>query len=140
MSVEENKLVVLRYLGELINKGNWEVAAEILEPDYINHTAGGGIGTGRDLYVLGLKALRQAFPDWTVSVQEMVGDDDIVCDRLTVTATHSGRAAGVAPTNVTMHGDVMHMWRITNGRLAEGWYFGTPDVMNRLFAAISPTS
>lgn len=139
MTVEENKLVVLRYLKELINKGNWDVADEIFESDYINHTAGGGIGTGQEPYVLGIKALRQAFPDWTVTVQEMVGDADIVCDRLTVTATHTGQAAGVVPTNVTMHGDVMHMWRIANGRLAEGWYFGTPDVMNRLFAAISPS-
>src|SRR5688572_23457136 len=114
MTTEESKMVVLRYLTELINGGNWDKASEILDPNYINHTAGGGIGTGRESYVVGLKALRQAFPDWTVTVQAMVADADTVCDRLTVTATHSGQGASIAPTNVTMTGDVMHMWRIAD--------------------------
>jgi predicted ester cyclase len=138
MSGEEHKSIVRRYLTELINEGRFEHASEILEPEYINHTAGGGIGTGRDAYILGLKALRTAFPDWHVEVQAMIAEGDVVCDRLLVTATHTGQGAGVPPTNEPMAGDVMHMWRIANGRLAEGWYFGTPDVMQRLFEAISP--
>ena len=138
MSDAENKAIVHRYLNELINDGNFAVADQILEPDYINHTAGGGIGTGRDAYIVGVKALKTAFPDWHVDVQAMVAEGDIVCDRLIVNATHTGQAAGVAPTNEAMTGDVIHMWRIANGRLAEGWYLGTPSVMEKLFAAISP--
>ena len=99
MSGEEHKSIVRRYLTELINEGRFEHASEILEPDYINHTAGGGIGTGRDAYVLGLKALRTAFPDWRVEVQTMIVEGDVVCDRLLVTATHTGQSAGAPPTN-----------------------------------------
>ena len=138
MAGEEHKAVVRRHLEDLINNGRFERAEQILEPDYLNHTAGGGIGTGREAYVAGLKALRTAFPDWHVDIQEMIVEGDIVCDRLTVHATHSGQGAGIPPTGEEMAGDVMHMWRIANGRLAEGWYFGTPDVMQRLFSAISP--
>ena len=68
----------------------------------------------------------------------MIVEGDIVCDRLLVTATHTGQGAGVPPTNEPMAGEIMHMYLIANGRLAEGWYFGTPNVMQRLFAAISP--
>jgi predicted ester cyclase len=138
MSPDENKVIVHRYLKELVNDGNFAVAVEILEPDYVNHTAGGGIGSGRDAYVEGLKALRTAFPDWHVAVQAMICEGDVVSDRLVVTATHTGQSVGVAPTGIAMNGEVLHMWRIANGRLAEGWYFGTPSLMSTLFAAISP--
>ena len=138
METEENKAIVHRYLKEIINEGHFEVAEQILAPDYVNHTAGGGIGTGRDAYIKGLQALRTAFPDWHVDVQAMIAEGDMVSDRLQVRATHAGQGAGVAPAGMGLAGEVVHMWRLANGRLAEGWYFGTPSLMNGLFAAISP--
>ena len=66
MSVEQNKAIVRRYFDEIINRGRFETAEEIFAVDYTNHTAGGGIGTGRDGFIKGLEALRAAFPDWTV--------------------------------------------------------------------------
>ncbi len=138
VSTEQNKAIVHRYLNELINEGNFAAPEEILEPDYLNHTAGGGIGSGRDAYVQGIRALRTAFPDWHVTVQTMIAEGDIVSDRLAVSATHTGQSVGVAPTGQAMNGEVVHMWRVANSRLAEGWYFGSPSLMEKLFAAISP--
>ena len=138
METHEGKALVRRYLKEIINEGHFEVAAEILAPDYVNHTAGGGIGTGRDDYVKGVEALRTAFPDWHVEEQAMLAEGDMVSDRLQVTATHTGQAAGIVPVGASFAGEVVHMWRVANGRLAEGWYFGTPTLMNALFAAITP--
>jgi predicted ester cyclase len=138
MRSTENKALVHRYLDEIINKGRFEVAEEIMAPDYINHTAGGGIGTGRADYVRGLMALRVAFPDWHMTVQEMINEGDIVSDRLVVTATHTGQASGAPPDGVPMTGEVMHMWRLTDSKLVEGWYLGTPSLMLKLFAALTP--
>ena len=103
--------------------------------------AGGtcGVGSGRDGFVDSLRALRTAFPDWTVSVKAMIAEGDFVSDHLSVRATHAGQAAGKAPTGETVVGELMHLWRLSGGRLAEGWYFGAPDLMLKVFAALSPT-
>ena len=135
----DNKAIVTRYLEEIVNRGSFQVADEILAEDFVNHTAGGGIGTGRGGFVRSLEALRTAFPDWRVSVQAMIAEGDFVSDHLSVSATHTGKAAGSEPTGEKISGELIHLWRVLNGRLAEGWYFGTPELMRRVFAAVSAT-
>src|SRR3954447_9715625 len=117
MSVEENKAVVRRYLEEIINGANYDIADEIIAPDYINHTAGGGIGSGRAGYVQGLRALHAAFPDWHVTIEEMIGECDVVVDRFTLRATHTGSANGIPATGRRIEALGMHMWRVMEGKL-----------------------
>ena len=74
MSFEQNKAIVRRFLEDIVNRGQFEIAEEIFAVDYINHTAGGGIGSGRDGFVKSIKAARAAFPDWTVTVNAMIAD------------------------------------------------------------------
>ncbi len=136
--MDDGKVLVRRYLEELVNRGRFELAGEILAEDFVNHTAGGGVGSGRAGFVESLRAVRKAFPDWTVSVKALIAEGDLVSDLLAVRATHTGQAAGRAPTGETVVGELMHMWRLSKGRLAEGWYFGTPDLMAKVFAALSP--
>jgi predicted SnoaL-like aldol condensation-catalyzing enzyme len=137
MSIEENKAIVRRYLEEIINRGRFEVAEQILAVDYINHTAGGGVGSGRDGFVNGIRAMRTAFPDWTVSIKGMIAEGDSVFDHCSIRATHSGQAGGTAPTHEVVAGEVMHRWRLSNGRLVEGWYYATPELILKVFAALS---
>lgn len=138
MSVEGNKSVVRRYLEEIINRAEYAVAEEIIAPDYINHTAGGGIGTGRANFVLGLRALHTAFPDWQVTIEEMVAEDDLVVDRFSIRATHSGSANGIPASGRRIETLGMHMWRLAGGKLVEGWY--VTDALPYVAAALAPTS
>ena len=136
MSVEENKAVVRRYLEEMVNGADYAVAEEIIAPDYVNHTAGGGIGSGRAGYVQGLRALHTAFPDWHVTIEEMIGEGDVVMDRFTLRATHNGSANGIAPTGRRIETLGMHTWRLADGKLAEGWY--VTDALPHVIAALAP--
>jgi hypothetical protein len=45
---QDNKALVRRYLEEILNKGEMSVADEILAPDYVNRSSGGGIGLSRN--------------------------------------------------------------------------------------------
>jgi predicted ester cyclase len=137
MGTEENKAIVRRYLEEIINRGRLEVAEEIIAVDYINHTAGGGVGSGREGFVNGIKAMRTAFPDWTVSINAMIAEGDSVCDHCSIHGTHSGQAGGTAPTNEAVAGEVVHLWRLSNGQLVEGWYYATPEAILKVFSALS---
>jgi predicted ester cyclase len=136
MSVEENKAVVRRYLEEIINGAEYAVADEIIAPDFVNHTAGGGIGSGRVLLVQGIRAVHVAFPDWHVTIQEMVGEGDIVVDRFWIQATHSGSANGIPATGRRIETLGMHMWRLADGKLVEGWYL--TDALRHVMAALAP--
>ena len=93
--------------------------------------------SGRDGFINGVKALRTAFPDWTVSISAMIAERDLVCDHVSIRATHSGQAGGTAPTHQTVTGEAMHLWRLSNSRLVEGWYYATPEVILKVFAALS---
>jgi predicted ester cyclase len=122
--MQDGKVLVTRYLEEIVTRGRFQVADEVLAD----------VG-----FVDSLRALRTAFPDWTVSVKTMIAEGDFVSDLLSVHAMHTGQAGGKVPTGETLVGELMHLWRLSNGRLAEGWYFGTPALMSKVFAALSPS-
>jgi len=133
---QDNKALVQRYLEEIINKGEMSVADEILAPDYVNRSSGGGIGLSRNDFVQSLIAMRTAFPDWHVTIEEMVTDGDIVVDRIRISATHTGSVNGVPASGRRKATLAMHMWRVTDGKLAEGWY--TTDALPSVTAALVP--
>ena len=137
MSTEENKAVVRRYLDEIINQGNIGVAEEIVAQDYINHTPSGGVGSGRADFIQGLVTMLTAFPDWHVTVEEMIAEGDLVVDQFRISATHTGSVNGIPASGRPIATVGMHMWRVHNGKLIEGWY--THDSLHRVAAALVPS-
>ena len=133
---QDNKAIVRRYLEEIINQGDMSAADEILAPDYVNRSSGGGIGLSRGDFLQSLVALRTAFPDWHVTIEEMVAEGDLVVDRMRISATHTGSVNGVPPSGRRIATLAMHMWRVADGKLAEGWY--TTDALPHVTAALVP--
>src|SRR5205814_6853547 len=91
-------------------------------PAYGNRSSGGGLGLSRADFIQSLIALRTAFPDWHVTIEEMVAEGDLVVDRFRISATHTGSVNGVAASGPRIATLGMHMWRVTDGKLTEGWY------------------
>jgi predicted SnoaL-like aldol condensation-catalyzing enzyme len=75
MSIETNKELVRRLVASL-NDGRLELLDDVVAPDYRQDNR--SVGAGRE----GLKALfgrlRAAFPDLSVSVDQLVGEADAV--------------------------------------------------------------
>lgn len=138
MSAERNKAVVRRYLEEFVNRGDTSIADELFAPDYINHSAGSGISTGREGMARGFSALKTAFPDWHVTIEEMVAEGDLVVDRFAISATHTGSVNGIPPSGRRITTLGMHMWRVVDGKLVEGWYL--TDALPLVGAALVPAS
>jgi predicted ester cyclase len=137
MSIETNKAVVRRYLEVMINGGDTSIADELFVADYVNHTAGSGISTGAEGMARSIRAVKTAFPDWHVRIDALVAEGGMVEDRFTISATHTGSVNGIAPTGQKIDALGMHMWRLTNGKLAEGWYL--TDAMPMVAAALVPS-
>src|SRR5262245_19099635 len=107
---QDNKAIVRRYMEEIINQGDMSAADDILAADYVNRSAGGGLGLSRADFVQSLVALRTAFPDWHVTIEEMVAEGDFVVDGFRISATHTGSANGVPASGCRIATLGMHMW------------------------------
>ena len=136
MSTEQNKAVVRRYLEEIINRGKFEVADEIFARDYVNHSAGVGFGQTLNEFLPGIVNMKAAFPDWHVTIEEMVAEGNLVADRVRISATHSESVNGIAASGRRIDTLAMHMWRVVDGKLTEGWY--ATDALPHVVAALAP--
>lgn len=120
MSAEANKKLVRRYF-ELLSTDDWEAALDVL-------TVGSPaeVETFREDH----RRFRAAFPDYRLTIEEIVAEGDAVALRATVRATHRGEFEGVAPTNKPVTWAEHHMGRIVDGRVEDWNYLG--DDLHRL--------
>jgi predicted ester cyclase len=121
VSAEENKALFRRTYEELLNRGNLDVADELVVPEFINHEAPPGRDRGpesmRGLAVM----LRTAFPDLRFEIEELVAEGDVVAGRLTMSGTHEGPLMGMPPTGRSVRQDHMHFVRFQDGKVIEHW-------------------
>ena len=62
-----------------------------------------------------------AFPDYELSAQQMVAQDDLVAMRGTFRGVHRGVFAGIEPTGKEVSGELMIFYRIEEGRIVQHW-------------------
>ena len=119
---DANKRVVQRFYEELWNRGNLDVADELVAEDYIRHDLRPGDAPPGPA---GQKAVaekfRAAFPDVRLEVEALVAEGDLVVARWTMTGTHSGAWADVAPTERRVRFSGVNFFRIADGKIAEIW-------------------
>lgn len=123
MSHQHNAEVFRTVMEEAFGKGNVAALDGVFASDAKEHQF------GMPPTVEGLKgslmSLRAAFPDLTLTVEEVVTDGDMVWGRATARGTHQGPFMGMAPTNKQFSIQVFDMCRFDNGRIVEHW--GVPD-------------
>jgi steroid delta-isomerase-like uncharacterized protein len=119
MSVEDNVRVVrrhhdlLHHYDEANGDAIWAEDIVFREPHHVIR--------GRDAARARFRAFREAFPDIAATLHEVVAQDDQVAVRYTLEGTHQGLFAGVPATGkrVTLSG--IAIFRLADGRIAEGW-------------------
>jgi steroid delta-isomerase-like uncharacterized protein len=120
---EQNKAIVRRYLDEVFAQGNFDVIPELVDPDYVEHDpASDGEIRGHDGVRRDLTIYQLAFADVEVVVGDQIAEGALVATRMTVRATQVEDFHGVPPSGnrVTVTGTVI--MRVSDGRLAEGWW------------------
>jgi steroid delta-isomerase-like uncharacterized protein len=119
---EANKRLVVRFYDELWNRGNYDVADELVAADYVRHDLRPGDAPPGPA---GQKAVAQrfrgAFPDVRLEVEALVAEGDVVVARWTMTGTHRGSWGEVAATGRSVRFSGVNFFRITQGRIAELW-------------------
>jgi steroid delta-isomerase-like uncharacterized protein len=118
-----NDELLRRWFEDIWNKGDIDVADELLAPKGVLHeTAVGadGVQSLADFKAMA-RVLRQAIPDVHFRVDSTLQDGDRAAARLTVTGTHKGPGLGIAPTGRSFRISGIVMIQVKDGRTIEGW-------------------
>jgi steroid delta-isomerase-like uncharacterized protein len=116
----ENSALVCRWFEEVWNKGRAAAIDEMLAGDAVVH------GLGADLHgPAGFKpfhsAYRNAFPDVTMKIDDIVAEGTLVAARYNLTGTHRGEGLGFAATGRQVHLNGMVFVRVERGKTVEWW-------------------
>jgi steroid delta-isomerase-like uncharacterized protein len=119
MSNESYKTLIMLYI-ELWKTGNLEIADEIFAPDYVDHTHPER-APGPEPVKQEVQPFRASFPGASITIEQMIGEGDLVAFRFTMLGTHQRAFAGfpAAGKEVILTG--MDFVRIADGKLVELW-------------------
>jgi predicted ester cyclase len=120
-SPEENKAIMRRMIEEVWNKGDLDVADEIFHPEATSPCAAQlPVGPTGLKMIAGM--FRSAFPDFHMSIDDMIAEGPFVVGRFTETGTHLGDLMGIPPTGKPVSFGEIGILRIANGQVVESWY------------------
>jgi predicted ester cyclase len=118
--------VVRRLIEEGFNECNLEVVDALTSPAIVEHQ---DFGPDHAPGAAGVRAvvesLHRTFPDFRLTIEDLVVNGSTVWLRLVATGTNSGSFMGRAPTGRPMRIDVFDAIRVENGLMVEHW--GVPD-------------
>jgi predicted ester cyclase len=99
-----------------------DAAFGYLAEDFIQHAAG---PQGRDGFRQTLAILEHDLDRPTATIHRLVAQDDLVVVHLTMHGRHVASTmplfAGLPPTGNAIAWDFIHIWRVTDGMIAEHW-------------------
>jgi len=115
--------VARRWFEEMWNQGRAELISELLAPDAPTYDIGapGEVRRGPEGFRPVYEKLRGAFPDIRFTIEEIIGERDLVALRWTARATHRGPHLGFAPTDAAVTVGGMGFARVRNGQVVEAW-------------------
>jgi predicted ester cyclase len=118
---EANKNIMRRIASDVLNAKNLVAADTLVSPDVVDHSGFPGQPPG----LTGMKQrwamLMEAFPDFHVTIHEIVAEGDLVALRTSGRGTHRGTFMGIPPTGKTIHFSETNFNRIVDGRQVEHW-------------------
>jgi predicted ester cyclase len=82
------------------------------------------------------EALWEAFPDVSLTVEDLVVESDRAALRYRLHGTHSGSYLGVAPTGLRFDVEGLTMLRVADGRVVEEWHSPTELAILRQLGAV----
>jgi steroid delta-isomerase-like uncharacterized protein len=119
MTEEENKTF---FVGQIEHWNNKEMESfwENIPDDIVVHEESGKIFS-RVEYKKQLEWILTAFPDYNLSIEDLLTVDDKVIVRYTESATMTGDFAGVPATGNKVSIPAIEIWRFENGNVKEIW-------------------
>jgi steroid delta-isomerase-like uncharacterized protein len=118
---DANKAMV-HHVEELWNTGNLTAVDEIFAIDFVNHDPNSPDNRDLETYKEFITRVRTAFPDFHVTVEDILSEGDKVAARWTATGTHKGELMGIPPTDKQATWSGMTIYRFADDKIVEVWW------------------
>jgi serine phosphatase RsbU (regulator of sigma subunit) len=118
----ENKATFRRYIQEVWNQTNLELADEIFDR-YLSHQPDGPtLQRGPEDVKHFVSEFRSAFPDFRISIDDQIAEGDKVMVHATIRGTHQREFRGMAPTGKHIEERGFSVFRFSEeGKVVESW-------------------
>jgi serine phosphatase RsbU (regulator of sigma subunit) len=119
---EENRAIFRRYVEEVVNQGNLELADEIFDR-YISHQPDGSVlERGPEDVKRFIGEFHSAFPNFHCAIEDQIAEDDRVMTRWRLRGIHQGEFRGIAPTGEEVEINGIGIFRFSpEGKVVESW-------------------
>jgi len=119
---EEHRRLFARWFEELWNQKNYNIAYELVHPDFTAHGAGGqDIKQGPEGVIGMVKAWHAAMPDGHMTMDDIITEGDLSTIRMTWEATHTGKFGDIPASGKRIKVTSIGIDRVVNGKITEGW-------------------
>jgi steroid delta-isomerase-like uncharacterized protein len=129
MSQQAN-IAATERLGAAVNSGNLNELNTVFAPNVVDRDPASDQQPGPEGFIHFFTGFRAAFPDLTISVEQLVADEDNVAIAYTVTGTHQGDFLGIPATGRQIKARGLQIARFENGQIVERW--GSSDQLGIL--------
>jgi len=119
-SLEENKALVRRFNEEVYNRGNMDVADELLAPNFVSRDALTGEEASRDDLKREIAEQAATSSDLHFSIEEQIAEGDKVVTRTIGSGTHDlAEYEGLAPSGTRITIENINISRVVEGKIVE---------------------
>jgi steroid delta-isomerase-like uncharacterized protein len=120
MSTQANEKIVRDWVEAGCNNGDLAMVDTHYAPDYVGHGPGPDV-VGAEAFKQFVMMWRTGFPDFHMTIEDLIAAGDQVVWRVTITGTQYGSFLGVPPTGRPIRTTVIVITRFDAGKWAEDY-------------------
>ena len=121
----------MRKTYERINAEDIAGFGDLVADDFVEHQGVTDLPPTKEGTLEFFRALLAAFPDWRMTVEDLIASGDKAVARVTVTGTHKGEFIGVPPTGTRVDVQLIDIMRFDGAGLV-GEHWGVADMLSLL--------
>ena len=127
MTTADLKTLTRRFYDDVLVGGNLDLIDELVHDEFVEHEEFPGLPPGKESIRFFVTTMREAFPDLTTTVEDIIVEDNKVVSRLRFSGTHRGEFGGIPPTGKKIDVQAIDIVAYRDGKLIEHW--GVTDQM-----------
>ena len=132
-TIESNKVLVRRYITEIVNTGNTANISEYIDENYTEIYDGKSYLLGISGAIEHINGVRNTYPDLQIDIDHQVAEGNWVVTSYVMTGTHRGVWMGISPTNKVIKVTGINIDCVINGKIVE--HSGAANLLEPLIRA-----